>query len=515
LFVNDEFKVSDALTLTLGLRFDYQAARTERENQYSTFSPTTPNPGCGGCPGAVIFAGDGPGRSGQSKFEDVPKDAWGPRLGFAYRIDDTQAVRGGYGIYYAHVAFSQFTGQPTQGFASSPFAPNNTNGIFPAHHLDTGFPEDRIQFPPFINPAINLGGNVVAVVPNGLTLPRFQNWSATYQRKLTDNMMLDISYIGNRGSRLNHHWQTLGVGANMNHPDVLRLGTPVLQSNINSDLARNAGIPIPYPGFNGNVAQALRMYPQYQNIVWRGVPVGRSQYHAMEMVLERRFSRGLQARVGYTYSHLMNNGAESGQGGDGRNGGIQNPADPLPWILSDDDTPHVLLTAFTWQVPGLSQGAMKHVLGGWNVSGILRYESGRPMTVTMTNDLGGLLFNSQKRPNKTGADGKADVGDFDPFSDRYYNRDAWSDPGPLQFGDAPERDDAVRGFPNFSEDVNFFKVFDLGNTKRVRFEAQVGNLFNRTTYCNPASNWSAGNFGQVFTQCNTARSVQLGFRFDF
>ena len=89
---------------------------------------------------------------------------------------------------------------------------------------------------------------------------------------------------------------------------MLGLGTAVLQSNINSDLARNAGITSPYPGFNGNVAQALREYPQYQAIQWRGVPTGRSQYHAMEVVLERRFSRGLQARVGYTYSHLMNNG---------------------------------------------------------------------------------------------------------------------------------------------------------------------------------------------------------------
>ena len=111
----------------------------------STFSPTTPNPGAGGIPGAMIFAGDGPGRTGQRKFEDVPKDAWGPRLGFAYRIDDKQAVRGGYGIYYANVAFNQ-GGAPTQGFASAPFAPNNTNGIFPAHHLDAGFPRTESSF---------------------------------------------------------------------------------------------------------------------------------------------------------------------------------------------------------------------------------------------------------------------------------------------------------------------------------------------------------------------------------
>ena len=513
LFVNDEFKVSDKLTLTAGLRFDYESARTEAADQYSTFSPTTPNPGAGGIPGAMIFAGDGPGRSGQRKFEDVPKDAWGPRLGFAYRIDDRQAVRGGYGIYYANVAFNQ-GGAPTQGFASAPFAPNNTNGIFPAHHLDAGFPADRVQFPPFIDPTINIGGNVIAVNPAGLTLPRFQNWSVTYQRQLTDNMMLTTSYIGNRGSRLNHHWQTYGVDANMNHPDVLALGTPVLQANINSDLARNAGITPPYPGFTGNVAQALRMYPQYQQVQWRGNPVGRSQYHAAEVVLERRFSRGLQARIAYTYSHLMNNGAEVGQGGDGRNAGIQNPADPLPWILSDDDTPHVVLSGFTWEVPGPSQGVMRQVLGGWNVSGILRYESGRPMTITMTNDLAGLLFNTQKRPNQVG-EGMADFGDFDPFEDRYYDRAGWADPGPLQFGNAPERDGEVRGFPNFSEDINIFKVFPFSDQKRLRFELQIGNFFNRTIYCNPASNWSATDFGQVFTQCNTARSAQLGFRFDF
>ena len=355
----------------------------------------------------------------------------------------------------------------------------------------------------------------MAVTPDGLTLPRFQNWSVTYQRQLTDQMMLDVSYIGNRGSRLNHHFSTLGVDSNMNLPDVLNLGTAVLQSNINSDLARQAGIQSPYPGFNGNVAQALRKYPQYQNIEWRGVPNGKSQYHALEVVLERRFFQGLQARVGYTYSHLMNNGAESGQGGDGRNGGIQNPADPLPWILSDDDTPHVLLTGFTWEIPGPDQGAMKYVLGGWNVSGLLRYESGRPMTVTMTNDLGGLLFSTQKRPNLSGEEGVADVSDFDPFTDRYYNPAGWSDPGPLQFGNAPERDGDVRGFANISEDVNFFKVFPFSDQRKLRFEAQVGNLFNRTIYCNPASNWSNTNFGQVFTQCNTARSVQFGFRFDF
>jgi hypothetical protein len=328
--------------------------------------------------------------------------------------------------------------------------------------------------------------------------------------------MVDVSYIGNRGSRLNHSWQTLGVGANMNSPSVLALGTPVLQSNIDSDLARQAGIASPYPGFTGNVAQALRTYPQYQNIIWRGVPTGESQYHALELLLERRFSRGLQWRVGYTYSNLHNNGSESAQGDNGDNGRVQDPSTPLEWGLSQDDTPHVLLVGFTWEVPGPSAGLSEALLAGWHVSGILRYESGRPFNITMNNDLGGLLFNGQKRPNRvSGTDGVAATGSFDPATDNYFNRAAWTDPGPLKFGDAPRQDGTVRGFPNYSEDVNIFKEFRLRDPMKARFEIDIGNLFNRTLFCNPNTNFSSPAFGTVNTQCNQARSVQFAVRLDY
>lgn len=519
LWLNDEFKVSDRLTLTLGMRIDYQTARTEKEDRYSTFDPNTPNPAAGGRPGALIFAGTGPNRSGRRTFENPKWDALGPRVGFAYRLGEKQALRGGYGIYYSGIAFDQFVGQPTLGFSSNMLAPNTTNGQFPAFYLDDGFPQDRVVEPPFIDPAFQLGSSPIAVPPDGLTLPRFENWSATYQRQLTDSMMLDVSYIGNRGSRLNHHFQTLGVDANMNDPSVLALGPNVLQSNINSPVAQAAGVAVPYPGFNGTVAQALRKYPQYQAIQWRGVPTGRSRYNALELVLERRFSRGLQARFGYTYSRLRNNGAESAQGVEGINGGVQNPADPLEWQLSGDDTPHVFLTGFTWQVPGADRWTSpvaKAVLAGWNISGIFRYESGRPLNVVMNNDLGGILFNGQKRPNRLpDTDGVLAGGDFDPASGRYFNRDAWADPGPLRFGNAPKRDDSVRSFPIYSEDLNIFKVFTLQNGHRIRFESMFGNLFNRTLFGEPANNWSAPNFGQVFSQANSPRSIQMALRYDF
>ncbi len=73
----------------------------------------------------------------------------------------------------------------------------------------------------------------------------------------------------------------------------------------------------------------------------------------------------------------------------------------------------------------------------------------------------------------------------------------------------------MRGFPTYSEDLNIFKVFPLQNSMRGRFEIEIGNLFNRTLFCDPNTNWSSGSFGTINTQCNQPRSVQLGFRLDF
>ncbi len=110
-------------------------------------------------------------------------------------------------MYYANVSFSQFIGAPTIGFSRNNLAPNLTNGLLPAFYLDDGFPQDVIRYPPFIDPTFANGGDILWVPEDGLTLPRFQNWSVTVKRQLTENMMLDLSYIGNRGSRLNHHWR--------------------------------------------------------------------------------------------------------------------------------------------------------------------------------------------------------------------------------------------------------------------------------------------------------------------
>ena len=124
----------------------------------------------------------------------------------------------------------------------------------------------------------------------------------------------------------------------------------MLQSNINSPQAAAAGITSPYPGFTGIVAQALRPFPQYQAIEYRDVPIGKSQYHSLQMKLDKRFANGLQFRTFYVYSRLENNRADSGQRG---GGGVQNPINTQAgeWSIAGDDVPHSFVFSGTYELP--------------------------------------------------------------------------------------------------------------------------------------------------------------------
>lgn len=566
-WVNDEFKVSDKLTVTFGIRFDYNQARYEKYDRYSTFDPTTPNPGAGNLPGAVLFAGTGTGRTGSRFFEDPQRTAWGPRFGATYRLSPKSVIRAGYGMYYSVLPFSQFMGRPQTGFSNNPAANNNFGGRFPAFHLDTGMTTANtpggsvdaigpvVTLPPFIDPTIDNNRDTVYVPSDSLTQPRYQNWSISYQRQINDNLLLDLAYVANRGTQLPANWQYAGLSANMNDPTILSDILPLLPSGsdlldaagqltqdisnpINQSFAPIAAMPtfggvhLPYSGFAGTAAQALRAYPQYRNILARSLPVGSSIYHSFQIKLEKRFSAGFQYRVAYTYSRLMNDGAESGQSGFGAAGnawqgsGVQNPLSVHAgeYSRSLDDVPHTLVFAYTYELPfgpgkkfgGQTSGAAAKILGGWSFAAVQRYQSGRPLSITMDNRFGGALFNPSRRPN-VGSGGQGNVGgNFDPATDRTVLTGGWSDPGNNSpFGDELRINPDIRTFKWFNEDFNLFKVTNVTERVAIRFEAMFGNAFNRTFFCNGNSNFSSPDFGRVFAACDTPRRIQFGLRVDF
>jgi len=526
-WVNDSFKVTKNLTLTLGLRWDYQTGLSESYNHMSTFSPTVPNPAAGNLPGAMIFAGSGSGLSGLTAFEKPSKDAWGPRFGFAYRINDATSVRGGYGIYYGGISTDQFTGQPTLGFSTNPTVPNVTSGFKPAFYWDTGYPSSVIKFPPTIDPTVSNGTGPYWVTPDSRNLPRYQNWSLTVERQVGANLLLDVAYVGNHGTRLTENANSLGIADNMNNPSILALGPSLLSADIHSSAAQAAGIKSPYPGFVGDVAQALRPYPQYQVITVKSVPTGYSIYHGLTAKVEKRFSGGLIGRVAYTYSKLINNGAEDEISGDGV--GIQNPAlgQADKRSLSRDNVPQSLIIAWSYELPfgkgkrfaGSAGGALNALISGWQIAASQRYDSGRPLGITMACDTCTYLFSDSKRPNRlSGVSGLLAYGShFDPNAEKYLNLNGWADPGALQFGNASREDPSIRDFAYYNEDLNLAKDTRVTERVTIRFEAQFGNLFNRHLWCDPNTNWSAGpaSFGLISGQCDQPRNIQGGLRLEF
>jgi hypothetical protein len=231
----------------------------------------------------------------------------------------------------------------------------------------------------------------------------------------------------------------------------------------------------------------------------------------------------MQFRTFWTWSKLLNNRAESGQRG---GGGVQNPVDTqrAEWGLSFDDVPHTFVFSWTYELPFAknARGVLRAVASGWTLNGILRYESGRPLNINMTNDLAGLLFNAEKRPHRVAdAAALAEHEKFDPNAiqaggaGRYFNPGAWTDPGALQFGNAPSRDGTARGFKNYVEDVSLFKVTPLTERVSLRIETQAGNVTNRVKFCDPNTSWTSGAFGTTALQCNQPRSVQFGAKLEF
>jgi hypothetical protein len=191
-------------------------------------------------------------------------------------------------------------GNPIQGFEGNPSTPNTTAGEYPAWWWDNGFPPAAIAAEsnlPVINAGLRNGKSAVGVAKDGINLPRYQNWSVSWERQLSPNTLLEVAYVANRGTRLINSWTKAGYPfANTGAPGVLttytptQLGTQITNAAIQTlpvvlamPVDPADGLHKPYaaygtcpgaapaclPAFSGTLAQALRPFPQFQSINWR------------------------------------------------------------------------------------------------------------------------------------------------------------------------------------------------------------------------------------------------------
>lgn len=530
LYFNDNFKVNSRLTLNLGLRYEIYVPRTDTNLTLSAFDPNLPNPGAGGLLGALSFAGEGPGRNGRVRFGDIYWNNFGPRIGFALRVTDKTVFRGGYGMYYSAANGNTGGGCFPCGWGTSA-SPTTASpgGVAPAFNWDGGFqPPAGFQPPPIIDPSYaNAVGTTVNTVlmlskEDGLA-GRIQNWQFNVQQELPFGLLLDAAYLGSYSTRLNSY-----VPYNQVDPKYLSLG-PLLAKKITDPEVIAAGFTKPYASFpdNQTLAQALRPYPQYGNVIHTYLGQGASSYNAMQVKLEKRYS-AVTLMAGYTWSKTISINGAFTQTGNGTGPQDQYNLD-IEKSLSRFDIPHTLNVVYTWDLPfgkgrkylSSANGFMNAVVGGWTIAGIHQYRSGTLIAIgAPVNTLGnGVLFTPALRANTTGQaiSLNTDRTSLDPNdpSSRWLNRDAFSIPGAYQFGNAAPYLNDVRNPALLTESFSLVKRTYIREQMNVEFRADMSNIFNRTSFGGINVNLSDPNFGRPTGVQQNPRIIQLGLRFNF
>jgi Carboxypeptidase regulatory-like domain/TonB dependent receptor len=504
-FAQDTYRLSPRLTLNYGLRFDLDIPATEAFNRFSMVDPNLANPGAGGIPGAYTYFGSGADRNGRTRPQDIYKKAFGPRIGFAYSINDKTVLRGGYGIFYEPLREGSFADQDGLGFFNKQtITPTNGGPI----QIDGGVTHIFPNSGPFTPDGQN-GSNGVITVPANTGRPAdIQTWNLDIQRQINSNLFVSVAYVGSKGT----HLPALNIIPNQVNPKFLSLGSDLTMDVTCLTLgtcpnAIAAGVTLPYPTFTGKINQALRPFPQYgdfnqEDNSFSPDRSGNSTYHAMQLQVDKRFASGLSFLVSYTVSKNLTDADSAGPGvqgfiGTGEFIGQNSYNRQAEKAVSELDIPQSLVSSFFYELPfGHGKrylsggGATDRVVGGWYVSAIAQYKSGTPTEVygpcggTAGDVLfGGCHFTGSARVNIVPGVNQTNKSHFDPFTTPFWNAAAFSPAGPLTFGAESRSLASARGFTSKDEDFTLGKKTRLfGERATIDFRASFFNIFNRHVF---------------------------------
>lgn len=487
-FIQDDWKATEKLTLNLGLRYDVMTPVYDADNRLANFDPAQ---------NRLIEASDG-----DRSLQRQPYNNFAPRLGAAYQLDSKTVLRGGYALgwnFWNRMASAEllntnapyvtrFSTTNSPAAIDSPCAGNAIANCFRAR--EQGYPA-------------TLPSNVILYIDPETPWGYIQNWHFTVQRTLFKDTLVDLAYVGNKGSRL----PILG-DFNQARPittEELSRGLTTLGTL----LARR-----PYQGFN-NITAVL--------------PTGFSNYNSLQIKFEHR-GRNLNLLSSFTYSKAIDN---VGQVLDTANGGSPNPQDIRNTRndsgASSFDQRFNSTTSLLYELPfgkGRKYGAgmpaaVDFLLGGWQASAVVSLLSGQPLNLRYP-DASGILSDGQPdflgnvalRPNYVGGDVKSNVSQDRHLA--YFNRSALAIPAVTSpFGNLGRN--VVYGFP--MRQTNFvlakhFPIRPLGESARLTFRGEFYNLFNQTNFLAPDVNVANATFGRVGSTFDP-RFVQLALKLTF
>ena len=543
-FVQDNWRLTPKLTLNLGFRYDVETPRTERFNQMTYFNPSAAAPitvaGLN-LHGAVEFAGinGNPRTEFNTNWGQV-----GPRIGFAYNLLSRTTVRGGYGIYYDPSDVGVVGNAVTGGFLGSDPVTNGVNNVPTAPWLPLEFL--RNPFPFGIQQATGGSQGTATMLGQGLSgiplralnqTPSEQAWSLDIQHQLPWSTVLDVAYIGRKGT----HLYAMGYANQFD----------ALPPNVADAFRANPSyylheVPNPLEGLIPGSAdlsgptvprwKLLVPYPQYSAGYGAGlsssfVPWANSIYHAAQLSLEKRFSQGLQFVFTYTFQKSLDDSSIGSSGYSFLVGGVAtsqpNARDPnnlrLDRSLSAFSIPQIAQLSLIYELPfghrrrygSDVNGIVNAIAGGWQVNGIYRVDNGLPIQLGLCGGCSlslptyGNQYPDLLAPLRIAGNGNLNQYFADP--------EVAVKPVPYTDGNAPRVLSNARMPGTNNLTASLFKevplTFREGARLQVRLEAF--NVFNRVQFAAPDTNVGDATFGQITTQANQPRQVQAGLKLYF
>jgi hypothetical protein len=492
-FIQDDWKVSERLTINAGLRYTLNFPSTEINGQTAVFDLDTRQ---------IEYPGAEPVRP-------LKKDNFGPRLGAVYRLTDKTIVSAGHGKVWIEMAgiTTPFT-TPNFPFLQT-VSQRTLDNIAPAFVLRDG----PTVTPVGTTPNAGLGQGVFTVDGN-LGSGYAQQWNVAVQREMTADTVVEVSYLGSKITNI-------GIpDSNINQltEEQLKLGATLLER-----------VPNPYFGIiprSSSIgdptitrAQLMKPYPDYTAVSFYRNNVGTTNYQGVAFSIRQRMSRGLTYSAAYTRSKLTDT-ASSVFDASILTGPLTNAAVADSHNLERDrdystgDIPHYFAASVVWDLP-VGPGRARHPKGvvgalanDWSVATFMTMQSGVPVAVTQANSLGYAGFTTQ-RPNLVG-DPELPADERTPA--RWFNTAAFAAANQFTIGSASRN--PVRGPSYHDVDLAVMRRVGFGGERAIELRFEVFNLLNATNFGAPAAQFGPASFGTI-TSALDPRVVQLAAKFWF
>jgi hypothetical protein len=501
LFVQDSWKLNRKLTLDYGVRWDYGTFAQDTFGRVAALGANVPNPSAGGRLGGSIY-----GATCNCAFANNYPYGIGPRLGVAYQITPKTVLRGGWGIVYSFV--------PDLNISPPLAGVNQPGGINPYVNIETPGVIPQPVFPTFnagVYPTVPGSTNSAptAVDRNAGRPPRQNQWSVGIQHELSQNLVLEGSYVGNRGV-----WWT-GAGPDLGL--VEQVSPATFQSyglNPYSNVADNALLSQlvtspsaisrfghalqPYSGFNGTVLQALEAYPQFSTAGFFGstyvstnAPTGNTWYDSLQSKLTKRLSHGLQATGTFTWSKSLVSTREDFWNSASSSKTFQSTDQPL--LLNANITYTTPRAAFIDHLTNSAwvKKANNWLTKDWQVGAFLQYGSGFPLTPPSATTVNNLTVTNGGTNYQIPTGQPFFIKDLNchcvnPYIDQVLNPAAWTNPATGTWGNNALYNN-FRTQRRPTENLNIGRNFKIKEDKNLQIRAEFVNIFNRTYLGNPST----------------------------